>query len=127
LGAGLKPILLHPDTKEPQLLMWLKERAEYRILDPALEPDIDRIRAGVRGDFGIVSRDLSDRRWIVYDLVDAGSGRYLSYDRDLGDLRVLFEERPALENHQLAAMEPFSFTSRDGLTVHGYVTLPPGT
>ena len=23
-------------------------------------------------------------------------------------------------------MEPFSFTSRDGLTVHGYVTFPPG-
>ena len=23
-------------------------------------------------------------------------------------------------------MEPFSFTSRDGLTIHGYVTFPPG-
>ena len=23
-------------------------------------------------------------------------------------------------------MEPFSFTARDGLTVHGYVTFPPG-
>ena len=23
-------------------------------------------------------------------------------------------------------MEPFSFAARDGLTVHGYVTFPPG-
>ena len=122
----MPPIVLHPDTREPQLLAWFKDRAEYRVMDPSWQDDVDRIRAGVRGDFGIASRDHADRRWIVYDRTDAGSGRYLAYDRDRRELTTIFDERPALEDCELARMEPFSFTAGDGLRVHGYATAPPG-
>jgi dipeptidyl aminopeptidase/acylaminoacyl peptidase len=40
--------------------------------------------------------------------------------------RYLFNTRPALEGYTLAPMEPIRLTARDGLTVHGYLTLPPG-
>jgi dipeptidyl aminopeptidase/acylaminoacyl peptidase len=33
---------------------------------------------------------------------------------------------PALGGYQLAKMETFEFTARDGLTVHGYATFPAG-
>jgi dipeptidyl aminopeptidase/acylaminoacyl peptidase len=32
----------------------------------------------------------------------------------------------ALSRYELAPMEPFRYQSRDGLTVHGYATFPPG-
>src|ERR1700722_9883298 len=38
----------------------------------------------------------------------------------------LFDSRPELARYELAPMEPFSFTARDGLTIHGYATFPPG-
>ena len=38
----------------------------------------------------------------------------------------LFDSRPELARYELAPMEPFSFTARDGLAVHGYATFPPG-
>src|SRR5260370_16642493 len=31
-----------------------------------------------------------------------------------------------MTRNELARKEPFAFTTRDGLTVHGYVTFPPG-
>ena len=33
---------------------------------------------------------------------------------------------PSCRRYELAPMEPFTFTARDGLTVHGYATFPPG-
>ena len=51
---------------------------------------------------------------------------YFAYERASRSGRFLFEHQPALSNYTLGAMEPFSFHSRDGLTVHGYLTFPPG-
>ena len=43
--ADVAGIRLHPDTREPQIVSFLKDRMEYRVLDPALEPDLAAIRA----------------------------------------------------------------------------------
>jgi dipeptidyl aminopeptidase/acylaminoacyl peptidase len=51
---------------------------------------------------------------------------FYAYDRSSGTSQFLFEHQPALSGYQLAAMEPFSFQARDGLTIHGYLTFPPG-
>ena len=56
---------------------------------------------------------------------DAGPVRYYAFDRATRTGRFLFDSRPEMARYELARMEPFSFTTRDGLTVHGYVTFPP--
>ena len=38
----------------------------------------------------------------------------------------MFTNQPQLEGLQLASMEPVSYTARDGLTIHGYLTKPVG-
>jgi dipeptidyl aminopeptidase/acylaminoacyl peptidase len=49
------------------------------------------------------------------------------YDRDAPEkAQVLFSHQPKLEGLPLAAMEPVSYKSRDGLTIHGYLTTPVG-
>src|SRR5262249_59827913 len=37
-----------------------------------------------------------------------------------------FAHRPGLSEYGLDPMEPFSFQAGDGLTIHGYLTFPPG-
>src|SRR5260370_5905065 len=58
---------------------------------------------------------------------EAGPVQYSAYDRasQVGSFRV--SSRPELSRYTLAGMEPFSFKARDGLTIHGYVTFPPGS
>jgi dipeptidyl aminopeptidase/acylaminoacyl peptidase len=122
--ADVAGALLHPDTRDPQIVLVLKDRTEYHVLDPALEPDLKAIRALHPGDPMLSGRDEADTTWLVAFTDDAGPIQYFSYDRASRTGSFLFTSRPELERYELAKMEPFSFTARDGLTVHGYATFP---
>ena len=124
--ADVAGVLLHPDTQDPQIVTILKDRMTYVVLDPSVEDDLKAIRGLHPGDPMFLGRDEADQTWLVGFTVDAGSVSYYMYDRPSKSGRLLFEARPALSSYTLAAMEPFSFTARDGLEIHGYVTFPPG-
>jgi len=119
-------VRLHPDTREPQLVVYIKERTDFQILDAALAGDIEALRAVDPGDLNLVGQDDADRTWLAAYMNDDGPLRYYSYDRASREATFLFEHQPALTEYQLAEMEPFSFTARDGLVIHGYLTFPPG-
>jgi dipeptidyl aminopeptidase/acylaminoacyl peptidase len=119
-------VMLHPDTREVQAVAFNKDRVEWQVLDPSIQIDFDRIRDIREGDFSIVGRDDADETWIVAITVDNGPSAFYSYDRKNQHVQFLFTTQPELEKYELAQMEPISFTSRDGLTIHGYLTLPVG-
>ena len=125
--ADVTGVRLHPDTREPQIAAVLKDRSQYLVLEPSLEPDLEAIRALHAGDPFFTGGDDTDATWLVGFTNDVGSVAYFSYDRPSHAGRFLFEARPELSQYQLAPMEPFSFTARDGLTIHGYATFPPDT
>jgi dienelactone hydrolase len=124
--ADVEGAILHPDTREPQIALVIKDRAEYHVLDPAVAADWEAIRALHSGDPALIGRDEADATWLIAFTDDAGPVRYYAYDRATRTGSFLFDSRPELARYELARMEPFSFTTRDGLTVHGYVTFPPG-
>ena len=124
--ADVTDVRLHPETREPQIVTVLKDRSEYLVLDRSLEPDLEAIRALHPGDPEFAEGDDTDTTWLISFTNDSGSVAYFGYDRPSRSGRFLFEARPELSRYQLAAMEPFSFTARDGLTIHGYATFPPG-
>ncbi|HEX9992083.1 MAG TPA: S9 family peptidase [Acidimicrobiales bacterium] len=119
-------VRLHPDTNEPQLVSYVRERIDWEVLDPAVAADLDAVRALDGGDLVLQGHDDADRVWLAGFTADDGPVRYFAYDRDAGEGTFLFEHQPELGRYRLAPMEPFSFTARDGLTIHGYLTFPPG-
>jgi dipeptidyl aminopeptidase/acylaminoacyl peptidase len=125
--ADVGGVRLHPDTREPQIVTFEKDRSEYVVLDPSVADDLAAIRALHPGDPMFVGHDDADTTWLVGFTNDSGAVPFFAYDRASQTGRFLFEHQPALSRYELAPMEPFSFRSRDGLTVHGYVTFPPGT
>jgi dipeptidyl aminopeptidase/acylaminoacyl peptidase len=124
--ADVSGVRLHPDTREPQIVEFEKDRSEYVVLDPSVADDLAAIRALHPGDPMLVGHDDADATWLVGFTNDSGAIPFFAYDRASKSGRFLFEHQPALSRYELAPMEPFSFTSRDGLTVHGYATFPPG-
>ena len=124
--ADVSGVLLHPDTRDPLIVMVLKDRMTYTVLDPSVADDLKAVRALHPGDPTFSDRDEADTTWLIAFTVDAGSVTYFMYDRVTKTGRLLFSARPALDGYELAPMEPFSFTARDGLLIHGYVTFPPG-
>jgi dipeptidyl aminopeptidase/acylaminoacyl peptidase len=124
--ADVAGAVLHPDTRDPQIVEVLKDRAEYHVMDPSVEADFKAIRELDAGDPAFAGRDDADATWLVGFSNDAGPMRFFSYNRAARTGSFLFESRPDLNRFELAPMEPFSYAARDGLTIHGYVTFPPG-
>jgi dipeptidyl aminopeptidase/acylaminoacyl peptidase len=61
-------------------------------------------------------------------LISVGSdklyGTYYQYDNQTKKFTLLYDLMPQLKEEDMAEMRPISFKSRDGLTIHGYITLP---
>ncbi|GCE25608.1 peptidase S9 [Dictyobacter alpinus] len=119
-------IMANPDTYEIQAVAFNKDRVEWQILDPSIQLDFDRIREIHQGDFSIVSRDNADENWVVAFIADNGPVPYYVYHRKEQSAEFLFVNMPALSNYTLAQMQPVSYSARDGLTIHAYLTLPVG-
>jgi dipeptidyl aminopeptidase/acylaminoacyl peptidase len=118
--------MVHPDTHEAQAAAVERARAEWTVLDDSIRDDFEAIRNLARGDFGVTSRDRADEHWIVGFTADDGGASYYVYDRGKKSGEHLLDARPDLAEYTLARMEPVSFTTRDGLKMEGYLTLPPG-
>ena len=116
----------NPETLEVQAVEFERDRQEIQLLDPSLQPHLDRLRALGDGDLGVGRRERSDRWWIVSISPSDGPVHFWLYDTQSGEGRYLFPHRGELVGQPLAPMEPFSFTARDGMTIHGYLTFPLG-
>jgi dipeptidyl aminopeptidase/acylaminoacyl peptidase len=119
-------IVAHPTNRTLQAVAFYKDKLEWQILDPSVTADFEAIAQVRPGEFGISSRTLDDSRWLVAYSTDDGPAYYYTYDRDSKTSTLLFSTKPALEEVSLAAMQPISYTARDGLTIHGYLTTPVG-
>jgi len=119
-------VLVHPDTYEMQAVAFTRERTEWIVLDETINADFAAISRLHRGDFDVTSRDDADSAWIVAFTLDNGPVPFYAYDRATRQATFLFDNQPALNDYTLATIEPISFTARDGLVVHGYLTVPPG-
>jgi len=119
-------ILTHPTKHTLEAVEFIRDKSEWTLIDKSLQADFDAIRRVHDGVFYIVSRDLADKTWIISYVVDDGPVPFYVYDRASRTATFLFSNRPALEKYKLAKMQPVSFQARDGLTIHGYLTLPVG-
>lgn len=116
--------LVHPDTFEIQLVAFARARIEWQAIDPALRSELAVIAELDPGDFSIVDRTDNDDHWLIgYDR-DVGPVAYYELNRKTREARFLFYDRPDLAQFTLGTMEPIAYTSSDGLTIHGYLTLP---
>lgn len=121
----LTDVRLDPATHEVQWVSFLRERLHHEPLSDDVAGDLAFLEEAERGDVHVLDADHDDRVWIVAYERDDGPVRYHRYDRDARALSFLFEDRPRLGGYELARMEPISFTARDGLEIHGYLTTPP--
>ena len=123
--ADVAGALLHPTEETIQAVSFTYARTEWKVLDPAIQGDLDYLKTVAAGDLLVTSRTLDDRLWTVAFLLDNGPARSYLYDRSKKQATFLFTNRRALEGLPLAHMYPRVITSRDGLSLVSYLTLPP--
>lgn len=76
---------------------------------------------------GVSDMSKDEKRMFVSVGSDRVPGRLYYYDKDQTDTFVQVTDfYPWLKEEYLAEMKPISYAARDGLTIHGYLTLPVG-
>jgi dipeptidyl aminopeptidase/acylaminoacyl peptidase len=118
--------LTHPAKHKVQAVAFNRDKVEWQVLDKDIADDFKALGKAHNGEFNVVRRDLADKTWIVAYTNDNAPTTYYTYSRDGKKTTKLFSVQPKLEGMTLATMKPISFKSSDGLTIHGYLTLPPG-
>ena len=101
-------------------------RNRWTGLDPTIAASLDFLDAQLEGDFGVASRTEADDRWIVGNDPLIAPAKAWLYDRGAGSLTELYTARPDLAGAPLQPMQTLELTSRDGLTLPTYLTLPAG-
>jgi dipeptidyl aminopeptidase/acylaminoacyl peptidase len=74
----------------------------------------------------IVDNTKDEQVFIVKTSSDRSQGAFYLYDLASNKLEKLADVSPWLPEQELAVMKPITYTSRDGLTINGYLTLPVG-
>ena len=120
--------LLSSDVKQAVTgVSYYTDRLRYHFFDPErkeLQTALERQLPGY--EVQVVSASRDENRMVVRTRSDRSQGAYYLYDLKLGKLQQLAEVGPWLDESEMARMQPITYPARDGLTIHGYLTLPHG-
>ena len=122
--ADIDSCLVEPITKKIQAVSIDYLQKEWVILDPQIKEDIKNLSKLNYGTIEITSRVENDNKWIVVYMQDDGPYKYYLYDRATREIKFLFVSNSKQESYSFAKMHPVQITSRDGLELVSYLTLP---
>ena len=122
----ISQVIAHPTERYIQAVAFYKDKLEWQIIDPDIVEDAKAIALVRSGEIYPVSGDLAYQKFLIAYTTDDGPVYYYLYDRTSKSSKLLFSNRPELEKLSLASMKPISYSARDGLKIHGYLTVPEG-
>jgi len=104
-----------------------EDKMQKHFLDSTMKKIDDKIREKIPDySFQITRNSKDETKLLVYASSDRYFGGYFLYDVKSGEFTRLADFKPWLKEENMAEMKPVSYKSRDGLTIHGYLTLPVG-
>jgi dipeptidyl aminopeptidase/acylaminoacyl peptidase len=101
---------------------WKKEKYYLNDTVKQFYNKLDKLFPGT--EYRIIDRDKDENLFIVRTFTDKNPGSYYLYFANKGQIKKLSDFNASLEEQDLAEMKPISYTSRDGLKINGYLTLP---
>ncbi len=101
------------------------DKPHYHFFDEITALRHTRLREKLPGhEITMQSATLDETKFIVAAWNDRTPGSRYIYDADANTLDKLGDINPVLDENEMAHVRPISYTSRDGLVIHGYLTLP---
>lgn len=140
IASGERTLLLPSRAVEPVGLLMGEDgpiaaayhdgKVDYVFVDQ--ESTLAKVYAGLEAAFpdqvvSFAGRSDDDGLFLVRVYGDRNPGEYYLFDASTGRARFLLAQRSWIKPGAMAATRPISFAARDGLTLHGYLTLPPGS
>ena len=119
-------VLKDKQTGAPLLAAFNYLKPEYVVIDKTFEPDLAFLKSKHSGFFQIRNASLNNDLWVVRYVSEKPDDYYL-YSRKSKSLDHLMDTRPQMAKYKLSEIKPIEYKARDGMTITGYLTMPPGT
>ena len=102
-------------------------KTERHFFDEITKQRNEKLTSLLKGyAFGTTSVTKDETKRIIRTYSDHSMGAYYIYDDETGKLGKIADISPWIDEKNMATVHPISYTSRDGLTINGYLTLPVG-
>jgi len=108
-------------------VIYTTDKRHYHFFDKErgkLQKDLEKRLPGYEVVLADSSKD--ETKILVLAYSDKHMGSYYYYNIPKGDFKKLVDISPWIKPGYMATMKPIQYQSRDGLTIHGYLTLPKG-
>jgi dipeptidyl aminopeptidase/acylaminoacyl peptidase len=106
---------------------YLRDKTERKYFDPYVQNVFARLEAKLPGmEFNLQNSNRAEDKFIVAAFNDRTPGARYIYDVKADTLSKLGDINAKIPADGMAPMRPVTYRSRDGLTIHGYLTLPVG-
>ncbi|MFZ1333045.1 MAG: S9 family peptidase [Flavobacteriales bacterium] len=137
-GKEVKEIFANSDYDVDQLdysrkrkvltvVSWNGAKSEHAFLDKETEALWNKLGAQMEGyEYWVYGENDDEDKFMVWKGNDRMPGKYYFYDAKADKTTEMATLYPWLNEDDLAEMKPIQYQSRDGLTIHGYLTLPKG-
>ena len=103
---------------------WKRER---HFFDKEAEAIYKFLEDTLKGyEIAITGENKDETIFIVRTYSDKSLGAYYIYDKNAATIEKITDVSPWLDENEMANQLPIEYKSRDGLTIHGYLTLPKG-
>ena len=134
----LEVIYQHPEVDVSTLLKSKKrkkitgvafytDKQHYHFFDDQRKQLQKELQAKLPGyEIVVTSMNKNEDKVLVRTYSDRSRGTYYFYDLNSKDFKKLVDVSPWINENDMAEMKPITYQSRDGLTIHGYLTLPKG-
>ncbi len=105
---------------------YLRDRLVVHTFDERFARDFEKVKQIADGDPRIMGSDADETMWVVAFDSDVDPGATYLFNRGTGAHEFLFRPRPWLSPDELSPMRPVQVTTRDGLSMYCYLTVPRG-
>ncbi len=103
---------------------WKRERHFFDNDTKAIYDFLDKELKGY--EIAITGENKDENIFIVRTYSDKSLGAYYIYELEGNKLEKIADVSPWIDENEMGSQLPIKYKSRDGLTIHGYLTLPKG-
>lgn len=122
--------IIHDATGSPVGATYMKERLVSRYFDETSPPAraqrmLEKAFPGM--SVRVVSSTRDSRLSLILVASDRSPGDFYLFDNTTREASLVFSRADWFDPAQSAQVRPIALTARDGLPLHGYLTVPPGS
>ncbi len=101
------------------------EKRERIFLDDVSKNIYQKLQAALPGyEIAITSTNKAEDKLLVRTYSDRSLGAYYFYDVNKDALKKITDVSDWINEDDMSPMTPVEYTARDGMTIHGYLTIP---